>query len=828
MDMDYPIELTQNYEIYEQIGAGGGGTVFRGLHKNMKKIVVIKKLKGVASGSINSRTEVDILKNLHHSYLPQVFDFIDSSDGIFTVMDFIEGKSLQNMLDENYRFTEQEIIKYTKQLCEALEYLHSQEPPIIHGDIKPDNIMITPKGNVCLIDFNISGAMEGTGAITFGYTPGYSAPEQVEAFERLKRQMMGEPEPGKDKKKSKKNKDTKKVKPQRSGERKLVVQEDKKVLPGEDSDRTVLMEEDTDKTVLLEEDGDKTVLLEEDNDKTVLLEDDSDKTVILEDDEDRTVLLDEEGHKTVFLDADRTVLLSENATEITTEQKQAWEESAAARATGRTTSNSGTSGKKKLEGITIDKRSDIYSLGATVYMLLTGELRNPKDRRLVLPEVSSGFTVILAKALSYAPDKRYQDAGKMLQAINSVHKKDKKYTNLIRRQHMTLLTLLFMTAASMYCIYLGANMMTDEKAEKYNALVEQMRQVTEQGQSLETFDEVYVKATTMFPTNMGAYYERALYLYDQQGPENTMKYIDDVLGFTLTEDDEIRSNLYYLYGDCCFQMEDYVNADFYYERAIKFNTTNEEIYRDHAIALAYLGEHAEAENILKIATSYGLGKADIYMVQGEVARLSGNREQALEYFAQVIETTTDNDLKQRAYVIASKTFEVIGSEKALLEDVQWLTTALRELELSSRILIYERLIQDYITLGEITKDFSYYDLAIDTMEETISMNWDTYQTYSNAVILCQRMGDLDEATLWTGQMKQKYPEHYATYIRLCYLELEKQEQKGNREASYDQFAEYYQKAKTLYEAQKSGSVTNAELLQLEQTYQQLVNGGWLK
>jgi len=108
------------------------------------------------------------------------------------------------------------------------------------------------------------------------------------------------------------------------------------------------------------------------------------------------------------------------------------------------------------------------------------------------------------------------------------------------------------------------------------------------------------------------------------------------------------------------------------------------------------------------------------------------------------------------------------------------------------------------------------------------MNWDTYQTYSNAVILCQRMGDLDEATLWTGQMKQKYPEHYATYIRLCYLELEKQEQKGNREASYDQFAEYYQKAKTLYEAQKSGSVTNAELLQLEQTYQQLVNGGWLK
>ena len=95
--MDYPIELTRSYEIYEQIGAGGGGTVFKGMHKGMRKDVVIKKLKGTASTSIQDcRTEVDILKNLRHSYLPQVIDFIESSEGIFTVMDFIPGKSLQN------------------------------------------------------------------------------------------------------------------------------------------------------------------------------------------------------------------------------------------------------------------------------------------------------------------------------------------------------------------------------------------------------------------------------------------------------------------------------------------------------------------------------------------------------------------------------------------------------------------------------------------------------------------------------------------------------------------------------------------------------------
>ena len=183
--MAYLAELTNTYEIYEEIGAGGGGTVYRAVHKRLQKVVVLKKISDSVSGMMNCRTEVDILKNLRHSYLPQVLDFIESSEGIYTVMDYVSGKSLQRMLDEGHHFTEKEVLKYTKQLCEALQYLHSQNPPIIHGDIKPDNVMITPEGNVCLIDFNISGVLENKSAVTYGYTPGFSAPEQVEAFESL-------------------------------------------------------------------------------------------------------------------------------------------------------------------------------------------------------------------------------------------------------------------------------------------------------------------------------------------------------------------------------------------------------------------------------------------------------------------------------------------------------------------------------------------------------------------------------------------------------------------------------------------------------------------
>jgi serine/threonine protein kinase len=148
--------LDNTYRIIEQIGSGGGGIIYKAEHIRLQKEVVVKLIRDNVKDKINERAEADILKKLKHTYLPQVYDFLTIDDNVYTIMDFIPGKSFEEELKEGKKFTQHEIIKWAKELCEALKYLHEQNPPIIHSDIKSANIMHTPTNDICLIDFNIS------------------------------------------------------------------------------------------------------------------------------------------------------------------------------------------------------------------------------------------------------------------------------------------------------------------------------------------------------------------------------------------------------------------------------------------------------------------------------------------------------------------------------------------------------------------------------------------------------------------------------------------------------------------------------------------------
>lgn len=170
--------LDGKYQIFEKIGKGGISTIFKAWHLNLQKYVVIKKIADTFYDDLDSRIEVDILKKLHHTNLPQVYDFLQVNGQIYTVMDFISGNDLKHYIESGYSFAEEQLIFWLRQILEVLVYLHEQTPPVIHCDIKPANIMITESGDVCLIDFNIS--LDGVYTDLLGISYQYAAPEQYE------------------------------------------------------------------------------------------------------------------------------------------------------------------------------------------------------------------------------------------------------------------------------------------------------------------------------------------------------------------------------------------------------------------------------------------------------------------------------------------------------------------------------------------------------------------------------------------------------------------------------------------------------------------------
>jgi len=334
--------IADTYDIIQQIGSGGSGIVYLARHRRLDKLVVLKADKRPLSTKPESlRREVDSLKELSHTYIPQVYDFIVGEDTVYTVMDYIEGESLDKPLKRGVRFPQSQVVRWTRQLLEALCYLHSRPPHgILHSDIKPANIMVTPENEIRLIDFNIALALGAEGAVRVGFSSGYASPEHYGI--------------------------------------------------------------------------------------------------------DYTAANVTRGNSAVL-----TKVPSEAETRL-----------------GNQGSGSQSSSQKR--SILLDVRSDIYSLGATLYHLLTRE-RPPQDAKQVKPisspSVSPALAAIVNKAMSPDPDDRYQTAQEMLDAVLSLRENDprsKRLRKLATIAAATFSIILLMGTSSTFC---GLRWMEREQAQ---------------------------------------------------------------------------------------------------------------------------------------------------------------------------------------------------------------------------------------------------------------------------------------------------------------------------------------------------------------------------
>lgn len=188
--------LRKRYEVIELVGQGGMGAVYKTRDRRLDgRICAVKEI--VPIGSVETateqeliqiaeqfRVEASVLARLDHPNLPKVSDYFSLGRREYLVMDFVEGRDLQEILQNAQRrnefLDELQVLAWAEQMLDALDYLHEQDPPVVHRDIKPSNIKITPRGNIKLVDFGLVKILQSDesrtvtvvqGRGTVAYTP---------------------------------------------------------------------------------------------------------------------------------------------------------------------------------------------------------------------------------------------------------------------------------------------------------------------------------------------------------------------------------------------------------------------------------------------------------------------------------------------------------------------------------------------------------------------------------------------------------------------------------------------------------------------------------
>jgi len=714
----FPTLSDPTYRIEAELGAGGGGVVYKAWHTRLQKHVVLKRIKD-ESGLIHAerqRGETDILKNLKHAHLPQLYDFLTDESGVYTVMEYIPGQSFAALLKEKQTFTQPQIVRWAAQLADALAYLHGQNPPVLHSDIKPGNIMLTPDGEICLIDFNISLVLDGDEAQALGLSHGYASPEQY-GPQGLPRDMQ--------------------------------------IVPRSKTASTHVSDTDA-----------------------------------------RTIV--DKFEQTVMDTSVQTIVDGSMETMLDTGVKPVPE--------------TPSSSAQRRTKIRMDMRSDIYSLGATLYHLAarekpaiaTGDIV-PLHARSV--PFSEAFTYIIERCMERDPSLRFQTAADLHDAFANIHKLDGRWKRQRAKTAAASVVLTALFAASCGAAFWGWTRMGSEKVEAFNNHV----------LAIADTDTAYDAAIVLFPENPAAYQAQAVKLCRPGSYEVCVEYVKSVMAkLSAYPQDEAGlrqiGNIYYAQGNAYFELDEYPNAVLAYEAAIANNPDNPEMYRDYAIALARCGYIDRAEALLHDVRDMDLATVSVRLLQGEIVFAKGNDAEAITLFQEVLQNADDINLRNRTVLICDKAYrnlpERIEEEIALLRD------ALDILPANYALILKERLADALVRSGG-------YAEAAALFEEIRQNGSISYQTWQNIGVLYQQMGEFAKARALYAELQAAYPDDYRPLLRMAYLSLEEQAALPNEERAYEDAAALYDRAKALCRTD------DAELLQLAGIITELRQNGWI-
>ena len=178
------------YRIIRLIAVGGQGSVYLAKDSVTDEEVVLKEfvLPVYVDLSIKRKTiekferEARLLKALEHPQVVQLLDYFVEDHRAYLVLEHLDGQNLRDLVQQSGKMIESDVIPLAMQMCEILKYLHGQDPPVIHRDFTPDNLILGKDGKLHLIDFNVAQSLDNTATTTGTVVgkPSYLAPEQFQ------------------------------------------------------------------------------------------------------------------------------------------------------------------------------------------------------------------------------------------------------------------------------------------------------------------------------------------------------------------------------------------------------------------------------------------------------------------------------------------------------------------------------------------------------------------------------------------------------------------------------------------------------------------------
>ena len=479
---------------------------------------------------------------------------------------------------------------------------------------------------------------------------------------------------------------------------------------------------------------------------------------------------------------------------------------------------------RKTIGSGIDERSDIYSLGATLYTLITGEKPSSHywNNGSILDKnisISPGFAHIIDKMMQLDPDDRYQNGVELLDALDNIIELDDRFIELKRKRrgHRAITFLMFVTSA---CLMVSGYFIRKRELDiEYNSVINEIRDNIGNGDY--DIDSLLDEAQSILPKRIDAYEAKVESLYKSGNYNECISYGTDAIDSpkydVITKDDkDSLGNMFYIVGNAYYENEDYSSAIANFQKAIEYNATNPLFYRDISISEAKNGNTEDAITYLNYAVDHGLEEDSIQMAKGEIEFSKSNYDLAIESFERAFELSTDDSVKRRDMVLEINKYKKMGNE-SLDKAIEFMKNREGEFGDSSPYLI-ESMADMYARKGD-------YQNAATYLAKLKNMGDISLRTYSNIAIVYQNMGDMSNAKKYLNEMIDTYPNEYESYMRYAMFEADEQSRLPNESRNYSDFAKYYNKAVELYQNAK---VDDVEMKKLSSMAEQLKSGGWFK